>query len=77
MRFWAARPLSSWEGNVVAQASLSATRVSRTDLDAELGETNAIDPNISTALVLEATGNISALHGDALGQNLLAGLRRY
>lgn len=70
-------PVILMENGNVSAAALSATRVSRSDLEAKLREANAIDPDIPKTVVLEATGDISVLHGDALDQDLLKGVRRY
>ncbi|WP_299031404.1 DUF421 domain-containing protein [uncultured Sulfitobacter sp.] len=70
-------PVILMEDGIISDAALCATRVSRSDLIAKLREANAIDPDISKTVVLEATGDISVLHGKDIDSSLLTGLRRY
>ena len=54
--------------------ALSATRVSRDDVIAKLREANVLNLSQVRAVVLEATGDISVLHGDRLQADLLDGV---
>lgn len=55
-------------------AALHRTRVSRDQVIAKLREANALDLGQVKAVVLETTGDISVLHGDACDPMLLEGL---
>ena len=56
--------------------ALRKTRVSKSDLIAKLREANALDPSCVRAVVLETTGDVSVLHGDALDETLIGDVRR-
>lgn len=61
---------------VILESALEATRVSRSDLLAKLREANAMSFGEVRAVVLEATGDVSVLHGEALEETMLEGVRR-
>ncbi|SDJ88465.1 DUF421 domain-containing protein [Microbulbifer yueqingensis] len=63
------------DGKVIEQA-LVETRVAKDDLIAKLREANVLDFSEVRAVILETTGDISVLHGDACAENLLQGTRR-
>lgn len=63
------------DGEVLEEA-LSHTRVARSDLIAKLREANVLNLDEVRAVVLETTGDISVLHGDACSETLLRGTRR-
>ncbi|MGB5865285.1 MAG: YetF domain-containing protein [Sulfitobacter sp.] len=71
------QPVVLMENGVISHAALSATRVSKSDLLAKLREANALDPQSVKSAVLEATGDVSVLHGGELDEALISGLRRY
>ena len=56
--------------------ALAASRVTRADVHAKLREANALDLSRVRAVVLETTGDISVLHGDAIDPVLLDEVRR-
>ena len=56
--------------------ALRKTRVSKSDLIAKLREANALDLSCVRAVVLETTGDVSVLHGDALDETLIGDVRR-
>jgi uncharacterized membrane protein YcaP (DUF421 family) len=56
-------------------AALEAQRVTEADLRAKLREANVLDWSKVRAVVLETTGDISVLHGNALDWTLLEGVR--
>lgn len=62
------------DGEIDAGA-LNANRVTRADLIAKLREANVLDMSKVRAVVLEATGDVSVLHGDALDWTLCEGVR--
>jgi uncharacterized membrane protein YcaP (DUF421 family) len=55
--------------------AMKASRVSESDLRAKLREANVMNMSEVCAVVLETTGDISVLHGDALEDELLDGVR--
>lgn len=60
---------------VILEQALKDTRVSRSDLLAKLREANATSFGEVRAVVLETTGDVSVLHGEALEETLLEGVR--
>jgi len=60
----------------ILDAAMQATRVEEDDLIAKLREANVLDLSEVRAVVLEATGDISVLHGGKLQERLLDGVRR-
>ena len=63
------------DGEIIDSA-MKATRVSRADLISKLREANVLDMSDVRAVVLEATGDISVLHGDEMADELLDGVQR-
>ena len=55
-------------------AALESTRVSRADVMTKLRGANALNLSKVRAVVLETTGDISVLHGDALDPEIVAGV---
>jgi len=55
--------------------ALTHTRVAKSDLIAKLREANVLDFDEVRAVVLETTGDISVIHGDALNEQLLDGVQ--
>lgn len=62
------------DGKIIEHA-LEETRVAKSDLIAKLREANVLDFNQVRAVVLETTGDISVLHGEALSDSLLQGAK--
>ncbi|WP_138932864.1 DUF421 domain-containing protein [Roseovarius arcticus] len=54
------------------EENLKLARVSRDDIRSKMREANAISPGSVRAIVLEATGDVSVLHGDTLDTDLLS-----
>ncbi|MFD0860049.1 DUF421 domain-containing protein [Roseovarius aquimarinus] len=61
------------EGRILEE-NLALSRVTRDELRGKLREANAITPGCVRAVVLEATGDVSVLHGDTLDPDLLEGV---
>ncbi|WP_299784778.1 YetF domain-containing protein [uncultured Marivita sp.] len=59
----------------IDEDALTATRVTRGDLLAKLREANVLRFDDVRAVVLETTGDISVLHGKALSDDLLDGVK--
>ncbi|TPG41322.1 DUF421 domain-containing protein [Sphingomonas koreensis] len=68
-------PLLLMRDGAFIDAALAESRVSRSDVVAKLRAANVLDPTEIRAVVLETTGDISVLHGDALNAMLLDGVR--
>lgn len=69
-------PLLLMKDGTFLDDALAASRVTRADVHAKLREANALDLSRVRAVVLETTGDISVLHGDAIDPVLLDGVRR-
>ena len=69
-------PVLLMRDGVILDTALDRTRVARTDLIAKLREANVLDYTQVRAVVLETTGDISVLHGEALSKELLEGVQR-
>ena len=70
-------PLLVMENGVPLDANLAKARMTRGDLDGKLREANAFDLSKVRAVVVEATGDVSVLHGDGeLSEAVLSGVRR-
>ncbi|ABD55135.1 DUF421 domain-containing protein [Jannaschia sp. CCS1] len=61
------------DGQILHDALLK-TRVTEEDLMAKLREANALDLTQVRAVVLEATGDVSVLHGSQVDETLLKGV---
>lgn len=68
-------PVLLMRDGVILERALAETRVSKGDLVAKLRESNVLDFSEVRAAVLETTGDISILHGDACAGDLLEGVR--
>ena len=62
-----------YEGRVI-EDNLRRARVTRADIRAKLREANALFPDQVRVVVMEATGDVSVLHGDAFDPALLNGV---
>lgn len=60
---------------VIDERALKDTRVTRSDVIAKLREANALERSAVRYVVLEATGDISVLHGESVDDELTEGLR--
>ena len=69
-------PILLMRDGVIDHAALAQTRVAESDLIANLREANVLDMDKVRAVVLETTGDVSVLHGDALQETLLTGVER-
>ena len=68
-------PVTLMRDGVIDDDALLATRISRSDLIAKLREANVLRFSDVRAVVLEATGDISVLHGENLEESLLDGVQ--
>ena len=55
--------------------AMTETRVSRSDIIAKLREANVLSYEEVCAVILETTGDISVMHGDAIDPAILEGVR--
>jgi uncharacterized membrane protein YcaP (DUF421 family) len=69
-------PILLMENGKFCEAALRVTRVARQDVLAKIRAANALDLGEVRAVVLESTGDISVLHGAAIDDQLLDGVRR-
>lgn len=69
------RPVVLMRDGEILDDALAATRVARSDLVAKLREANVLDLSKVRAVILETTGDISVLHGEACDEALLHGCR--
>ena len=65
------QPIMLMRDGVILDAALKQTRVAESDLIAKLREANVLDFEKVRAVVLEATGDVSVLHGDRLNERLI------
>jgi uncharacterized membrane protein YcaP (DUF421 family) len=64
-------PLMLFYEGQLFEENLALARVTQDEVRAKLREANAISPNCVRAVVLEATGDVSVLHGDTLDMEVL------
>jgi len=69
-------PLLLMRNGEFVDEAMRKSRVARSDVYAKLREANALDLAAVRAVVLETTGDISVLHGDAMDEQVLQGVRR-
>ncbi len=69
-------PVMLMKNGKICHEALRTTRVAESDLIAKLREANALDMSKIKAVVLETTGDVSVLHGDAdLDERLTKNIR--
>ncbi|MFO6462774.1 DUF421 domain-containing protein [Jannaschia sp. KMU-145] len=68
-------PVLLMRDGTILHDALRRTRVTEGDLRAKLREANVLDYGMVRAVVLEATGDVSVLHGETLDDGLLDGVR--
>ena len=69
-------PVLLMEDGRFCEPALKETRIARQDVLAKIRAANALDLKQVRAVVLENTGDISVLHGNAVDEELLRGVRR-
>lgn len=67
-------PLMLYYEGEVFEENLKLARVTRNEIRAKMREANAIRSGCVRAIVLEATGDVSVMHGDTLDTDLLSGV---
>lgn len=67
-------PLMLFYEGQLFDRNLALARVTRDDVRAKLREANAISQDCVRAVVMEATGDVSVLHGDTLDISVLDGV---
>jgi len=68
------KPLMLYYEGQLFEDNLTIARVTRADMRAKLREANAISEGCVRAVVMEATGDVSVLHGETLDLDLLMGV---
>ena len=69
-------PVVLMRDGVILHEALASTRVAKDDLIAKLREANVLHLSQVRAAILETTGDVSVLHGDACSEELLQGTKR-
>lgn len=69
-------PVLLMENGEFCEGALQLTRVVREDVLAKIRAANALRLSDVRAVVLESTGDISILHGEAVDEQILSGVRR-
>jgi uncharacterized membrane protein YcaP (DUF421 family) len=64
-------PLMLMRNGKFLRGAMEQSRVAESDIVAKLREANVLDFNEVRAVVLEATGDVSVLHGDKLDERLI------
>lgn len=70
------RPVVLMRDGRIIEEALAETRVAKDDLIAKLREANALDFSKVRAVILETTGDVSVLHGEACAEEILQGTTR-
>lgn len=70
------RPVVLMRDGRIIEEALAESRVARDDLIAKLREANALDFSKVRAVILETTGDVSVLHGEACAEDVLQGTTR-
>lgn len=70
------KPVLLMRNGQILMDALRRTRVDRSDLIAKLREANVLELSTVRAAVLEATGDVSVLHGEKLDEIILDGVER-
>lgn len=68
-------PVMLMRDGKILHAALKQTRVTESDLISKLREANALELDKVRAVVLEATGDVSVLHGDRLDERLIESVK--
>ena len=66
------KPLMLMRDGEFLRDAMDEARVAESDIIAKLREANVMNLNEVRAVVLESTGDVSVLHGDALDERLIA-----
>ncbi len=69
-------PVLLMENGVFCEAALRQSRVAREDVLAKIRSANALELAEVRAVILENTGDISVLHGGAVDEEVLRGVKR-
>ena len=67
-------PVLLYRDGAFNREAMASARVSEDDIWAKMREANVLELDAVQAVVLETTGDISVLHGDALEDRLLTGV---
>ena len=65
------QPIFLFRDGEFCDDALTSSRVSRSDVIAKMREANCLTLDSARAVVLEATGDVSVLHGEALDERLV------
>lgn len=69
------QPVFLYRDGAFCEEAMSSARVSKSDVIAKMREANCLSLDQAQAVVLEATGDVSVLHGDTLDERLVEGVK--
>ena len=65
------QPVFLYRDGAFCEEAMTSARVSKSDVIAKMREANCLSLDQAQAVVLEATGDVSVLHGDTLDERIL------
>ena len=65
------QPIFLYKDGAFCEEAMTSARVSKSDVIAKMREANCLSLDKAQAVVLEATGDVSVLHGDALDERIV------
>ena len=65
------QPVFLYKDGAFCEEAMTSARVSKSDVIAKMREANCLSLDQAQAVVLEATGDVSVLHGDTLDERIL------
>ena len=67
-------PIFLYKDGAFCEAAMKSARVSKSDVIAKMREANCLSLDKAQAVILEATGDVSVLHGDAFDERIVEGV---
>ncbi len=68
------RPIFLYKDGSFCEEAMKSARVSKSDVVAKMREANCLTLDQAQAVILEATGDVSVLHGDTLDERIIEGV---
>lgn len=69
------QPVFLYRDGAFCEEAMASARVSKSDVIAKMREANCLSLDQAQAVVLEATGDVSVLHGETLDERLVEGVK--
>lgn len=69
------QPIFLYRDGAFCEEALTSARVSKSDVIAKMREANCLSLDQAQAVVLEATGDVSVLHGDVLDDRIVENVK--